>query len=130
MSRNGRDIEDRAFKLACATVTFCNGGWKGGGIQARLLSHLADVSTSVGANLEEASAGQTKPDFISKVANAHKAARQTRYWLRLVATCFPQHHPSIAPLLSETTEIVSILSAIVRKARSNPNRGFEEPADE
>jgi four helix bundle protein len=100
MSGSGRDIEDRAFKLACAAVTFCNSGWQVGEIQARLFSHLSDASTSIGANLEEAAAGQTKRDFITKVANAHKGARQTRFWLRLIATCFPQHQKSITPLSS------------------------------
>jgi four helix bundle protein len=127
MSGSGRDIEDRAFKLACAAVTFCNTGWQVGGIQARLFSHLSDASTSIGANLEEAAAGQTKRDFITKVANAHKGARQTRFWLRLIATCFPQHQKSITPLLVEATEMVFILSAILKKARSNPNRGFDTP---
>ncbi len=39
--------------------------------------------TSIGANLEEAQAGQSRADFISKNAIALKEARETHYWLRL-----------------------------------------------
>lgn len=38
--------------------------------------------TSIGANVEEAIAAQSRKDFISKMAIASKEARETRYWLR------------------------------------------------
>jgi four helix bundle protein len=40
--------------------------------------------TSIGANVEEAIAGQSKKDFISKLSIANKEARETKYWLRLL----------------------------------------------
>ena len=40
--------------------------------------------TSIGANVEEAIAAQSRKDFISKMAIASKEARETRYWLRLM----------------------------------------------
>ncbi len=40
--------------------------------------------TSIGANSEEAVGGQSKADFISKLAVAYKEARETRYWIRLL----------------------------------------------
>ena len=45
---------------------------------------LLKSSTSIGANVEEALAGQTKRDFIAKMAISSKEARETRYWLRLL----------------------------------------------
>jgi four helix bundle protein len=41
-------------------------------------------STSVGANLEEAVAAQSRKDFLSKISIAHKEARETKYWLLLL----------------------------------------------
>ena len=38
----------------------------------------------MGANVEEANAGQTKKDFTTKMAIASKEARETKYWLRLL----------------------------------------------
>lgn len=47
-------------------------------------NQLLRSSTSIGANIAEAGAGQSKKDFISKMAIASKEARETRYWLRLI----------------------------------------------
>ena len=46
---------------------------------------ILHASTSVGANLEEAGAGHTKPDFRNKVSTSRKECREARYWLRLIA---------------------------------------------
>ena len=40
--------------------------------------------TSIGANVEEAIGGQSRADFVSKMAIAYKEARETSYWLRLL----------------------------------------------
>ena len=39
----------------------------------------------MGANSEEASAGQTKADFIAKLAVLRKECREALFWLRLIA---------------------------------------------
>ncbi|MBK8518808.1 MAG: four helix bundle protein [Saprospiraceae bacterium] len=44
---------------------------------------LLRCATSIGANTEEASAAQTKKDFIAKMSIASREARETKYWLRL-----------------------------------------------
>jgi len=49
-----------------------------------LSRQLLRSGTSIGANVEEATAAQSKRDFISKMAIASKEARETRYWLRLL----------------------------------------------
>lgn len=43
-------------------------------------------ATSIGANVEEADAGQSKKDFIAKISIASKEAREANYWLRLLKT--------------------------------------------
>src|SRR3989338_1040298 len=45
---------------------------------------LLRSATSIGANVEEAIAGQSKKDFLHKMAIASKEARETRYWLKLL----------------------------------------------
>jgi len=42
---------------------------------------LLDSGTSIGANIEEGRAGQTKPDFIAKNFISLKESRETRFWL-------------------------------------------------
>jgi four helix bundle protein len=89
----------------------------------RVLEQLVDAATSVGANLEEAAGGQSKADFVAKMCIARKEARESRYWLRVIITCFDPWRAPLSPLLQESTEILAIVAAIVRKASSNPRRG-------
>src|SRR3990170_2668595 len=50
-----------------------------------LSKQLLRSGTSIGANVQEAQAAQSKKDFISKMTIASKEARETNYWLRLLA---------------------------------------------
>ena len=45
---------------------------------------LLRCGTSIGANIEEGIAAQSRKDFITKMSIASKEARETRYWLRLL----------------------------------------------
>jgi four helix bundle protein len=49
-----------------------------------LSKQLLRSGTSIGANIEEAIAGQSRRDFVAKMAIALKEARECRYWLRLL----------------------------------------------
>ncbi len=42
------------------------------------------AGTSIGANVTEAQAAQSRNDFISKMSIASKEARETLYWIRLL----------------------------------------------
>jgi len=48
-----------------------------------LASQLWRAGTSIGANVEEAQAAQSRADFRSKMSIAAKEARESHYWLRL-----------------------------------------------
>jgi len=49
-----------------------------------LSKQLLRSGTSIGANVNEAQAGQSKNDFIAKMAIASKEARESKYWIRLL----------------------------------------------
>src|SRR5215208_6460669 len=66
VGQSSHDIERRAFTFACAVVAFCDAANDGRPTTRHVLHELLRAGTSVGANLEEATAGQTKPDFIAK----------------------------------------------------------------
>jgi four helix bundle protein len=120
---SGENLRRRTFEFACEAVAFCKILSKRGPIILRLSLRLVDSSTSIGANLEEAAAGQSKPDFIARVFVALKESRETRYWLRLIRTSETDLETRIVPLLEESDQIVAILTTILRKARENPSRG-------
>lgn len=78
---------------------------------------LLRSETSIGANVEEAQAGQSKADFVSKLAIALKEARETGYWLRLIRESGTTNTDSLGLLEKEALELAKILGAIISKAR-------------
>lgn len=75
-------------------------------------------ATSIGANVNEATAAQSKKDFISKMSIASKEARETKYWV----TLFEKSQIVILDyksLLKEIDEISRILTSIVKTSSEN-----------
>jgi four helix bundle protein len=78
-----------------------------------LSKQLLRSATSIGANVEEALAAQSRKDFLSKMSIASKEARETRYWLRLLQkSCLVDVDESRE--LQCIEEIVRILTSIVK----------------
>lgn len=75
-------------------------------------------STSIGANVEEAIAAQSKRDFISKMAIASKEARETKYWLRLLDQS-ELTKISIADYLVEIEHIINIITKIIKTSQES-----------
>jgi len=117
------DIQERTFQLACRIVEFCRHLADSDYAIRRLGGQLLNAGTSIGANLEEADAGQTKRDFIAKAAIARKESAETRYWLRLIAAAQPTAQSKAAPLIEESHQILKILTRIIKNAESNADRG-------
>ena len=118
-----QSIQDRSFDFACRIVRLTEHLHRQKSFAAITISRqLLSAGTSIGANLEEANAGQTKPDFISKCSIAAKEARETRYWLRLLIACSVTSSEQLSPLVIEAGEIVAILTTIVKNAQASKNR--------
>jgi four helix bundle protein len=118
------DIQERTFVFAVQVVNFCRGLSDAHPVTKRLSWQLLDAATSTGANMEEADAGQSKRDFVSKTAIARKEVRESVYWLRLIAATDARCRSAVRPLLDEAKQIAAIISAIKRNAESNPNRAL------
>jgi four helix bundle protein len=117
------DIQDRSFLYATEIVDFCRPALPPGALVRELARQLLHSGTSIGANLEEADAAQSKPDFRSKVAISRKEARETRYWLRLMVHADPRLQQRAAPLIDEARELINILTTIKLNSERNANRG-------
>ena len=79
-----------------------------------LASQFWRAGTSIGANVEEAQAAQSRADFQSKMSIAAKEARETRYWLRLAGGGNILPPAKVQPLLNEIESILRILTSIVK----------------
>jgi four helix bundle protein len=117
------DLRGRAFRFACATIIFSRKVMPRGPVQKHVGVQLVQSATSIGANLEEATAGQSKADFIAHNVRSLKEARESWYWLRILHATESGLQEELQPLLRESNELVAILTATIRKARSNPGRG-------
>jgi len=82
-----------------------------------LCNQLVRAGTSIGANMEEATAASSKPDFIYKANISLREAREANYWLRIIKECKMISSSQLHELLAESEELMKILGAIVSKAR-------------
>ena len=116
------DITERAFAFAVRIVNLCKFLEKHSTVSRNLINQLLDAGTSVGANLEEAVAGQSKADFIHKNAIALKEARESNYWLRLIVatTKFKGSvNNGVLELVQESGEIARIVAKRIISSKRN-----------
>ena len=83
---------------------------------------LIRSATSIGANVEEALAGQSKKDFTAKMSIASKEARETNYWLRLLQDSKLATKEKLQFLIKESEEIIRILTSIVKTSSTNNSK--------
>ena len=75
------------------------------------------AGTSIGANIEEAAAGQSKKDFLAKISIASKEARETRYWLKLLDDSDYIDKKSAESIINDVEEIIKMLTSIVKTTK-------------
>ncbi|MGB2987334.1 MAG: four helix bundle protein [Phycisphaerae bacterium] len=75
---------------------------------------LVRAGTSVGANVEEAQAGESTADFLHKMKIARKECREAKYFLTRVANGELIRRGSLDEIIDEADQLVRILTAIIR----------------
>jgi four helix bundle protein len=109
-----QDITERTFRFALEILNLfrkLNATYSAD--RNVLTKQLLRSGTLIGANVEEAQAGQSRADFISKMSIALKEARETNYWLRLLVAGGLTEQGDVTALLQESDEIKKILGAII-----------------
>jgi len=117
MPKPPKDIKERAFEFALRIIKLCQHLDRKPGVPRTLSYQLLKAGTSVGANIEEAQAGQSRPDFISKNSIALKEARECHYWLRLLIASKIMPERNVAELRDEADELKRILGSIVIRTK-------------
>ncbi len=114
-----RDIQERSFEFGVRVIRLVDRLPRT--IAGNMLGQqFIRAGTSVGANMQEADAAESKRDFIHKTGIALKEAKESHYWLRLVdATLLPNDAEAKA-LMQEAHELSLILGAI--KVRASKSR--------
>ena len=112
------DITDRTFAFALRIVKLCQILDSSPGTNRTIANQLLRSGTSTGANVEEAQAGQSKADFISKIAIACKEARESLYWLRILIASNIMPQSKLEPLKKKADELVAILTSIIKSSKA------------
>ena len=71
------------------------------------------AASSIGANVAEAQAGETRADFIHKLGIAQKEARESLFWLCLLAESQLVGKARLRSLIQETQELIAVITAIL-----------------
>ena len=114
-----RDIKERTFEFATRIVRLCRALEESPGVSRTLANQLLRSGTSVGANVEEAHGSHSKPDFIAKMSIANKEARETHYWLRLLAASDVVPSEKLTDITDESNRLIAILTTIVKRSRES-----------
>lgn len=88
-----------------------------------MMSQILRAGTSIPSNVEEAQAGQSKADFMSKMSIALKETRETHLRLRLLATANIIPEVELQFLINEAEEIKLVIGAIIVSAKRKGDQG-------
>jgi four helix bundle protein len=78
-----------------------------------LSKQILRSGTSIGANVHEAIAAETKKDFVHKLSIALKEARETMYWLSLLKDSSYIELDIFSDLNYKCDELIKILNSII-----------------
>ena len=110
-------ITERTFEFAVRIVKLCEFIDQKRGVARVLMPQILRAGTSVVSNVEEAQGGQSKADFISKMAIALKEARETHVRLRILGVTSVVPEARLNPLIQEADELKRIIGAFIVSAK-------------
>ena len=125
----GRKIDERTFDFALLVVDAYRFLLRKK--EFVLSKQFLRAGTSIGANVTESQAAQSRKDFVSKMSIASKEARETSYWIRLLKkTRYFEGYEKLTLLEKEILSITKILTSIVKTTKENnpkPKTGNPKP---
>jgi len=105
------DLEERTAIFAENIIELCKSTPKNI-ITSPVINQLIRAATSIGANYCEANGASSKKDFKNKIFICKKEAKETKYWLRLLAKTEDRVKEDCKKLWLEAQELTLIFSKI------------------
>lgn len=84
-----------------------------------IIKQLIRSGTSIGANYFEADCAESRKDFIHKLSICKKEAKETKYWLRMIARANPEINHKAKILWKEAHELQLIFISIINKTKAS-----------
>jgi four helix bundle protein len=114
MSKEAEDIRRRTYAYSLRAIKLYRALQEGkDGAGWVLGKQYLRAATSVGANVEEAQSAESRSDFVHKYGIAQKEARESLYWLRLLAESGIIALPRLRPLMKDTEELFAVITGII-----------------
>jgi four helix bundle protein len=120
MPTSPEPFDERAFKFGCTIVRLYLKIYRLPTVPPHLSRQVLASGTSIGANLAEAKACQSRRDTTAKFSIALKEARETVYWLRLLSETGLLDTSTTSPLIREARELVAVLTTARRRLAAPP----------
>jgi four helix bundle protein len=115
----GNPVREKSYEFALKIIELCRALRQQK--EFEISGQLFRSGTSIGANVEEESAGQTKKDFTAKMAIASKEARESNYWLRLLRDSHLYGSTEVSGLIRESEDLIRLLTSIVKTSQRKGN---------
>jgi four helix bundle protein len=113
-SRHPFDLEERTATFGEAIIRFTKTIPRGPG-NDRLVNQVVGCGTSIGANYCEANERVSKKDFRNTIGRCVKEAKETKYFLRLIAAAEPRLAEEARALYREAKELHLIFASMFRQ---------------
>src|SRR2546423_12602978 len=113
-TRHPFDLEERTACFGEAIVQFAKKIPRSPG-NDRLVGQLVGCGTSIGANYCEANERVSKKDFRNTIGRCVKEAKETKYFLRLIAAAEPRLAEAARTLYREAKELHLIFASMYRQ---------------
>ena len=114
---DSNELRERTKRFALRIIKLA-AGLPAGRVGDVVGRQILKSGTSIGANYREALRASSKRHFISILEIAAREADETLYWLELLAESNIVKPPRLTPLIDETDQLIAILTATIRTAKS------------
>ncbi len=111
------DLEERTAKFGENIIKFCK-SIPETNLTKVLLNQIVRSGTSIGANYCEANGASSKKDFKNKIHICQKETKETKHWLRMMATAIPEEKNEIQVLWKECHELSLIFGKIISSLKN------------
>jgi four helix bundle protein len=108
------NLEERTFIFSEKLICFCR-KVPLSPINNPLINQLIRSGTSIGANYCEANGASSRKDFKNKIYICKKEAKETKYWLRLIAGVIDQKLVEESEWLRREAEEFSMIYTAIAK---------------
>lgn len=83
-----KKLEQRTAKFSEEVIKLCR-RVKSDNVSGPIINQLVRSGTSIGANYMEANNASSRKDFTNKIFICKKEAEETKYWLKMLLSCYP-----------------------------------------